>query len=162
LEWWIYFLFPGLVLAWRRFGAAATTFVSIAFSVALSVLCLHKFGGTFSLQYIGLFVLGMVACEIVYTRHAALQQMRDWLPWGLLTGFLGAGLALAVNGKIPHLDQMYRSDLLAGVAALCLLVTLNLRPDALVSRILSHRLPVFLGSFAYSIYLIHAPLIQVI
>lgn len=162
LEWWIYFLFPALVFAWKRFGVGITLVLSFALTLALCTICVHKYGQTFTLQYIALFVMGMLGCEIVYTQNPALQQIRDRLPWEPMTVLAAGVFALAVTGNIPHLTQLERSDVLAGFCAMCLLVLLSIRSKNLLRRILSRKPMMFLGSFAYSLYLIHAPLIQVI
>jgi len=52
-------------------------------------------------------------------------------------------------------------DFLASLGVLSLLVAAS-RPHVLLHRLLSWRPLVFLGTFAYSVYLIHAPLLQVI
>lgn len=162
LEWWIYFLFPALIFVWKRFGIKFALVLSFAFTFALCTACLHKYGQTFSLQYIALFVMGVFGCEIVYTKNAALQKIRSRLPWELVTGLAAGVFVLAAAGKIPCLTQTERSDVLAGFCAMCLLVTLSLRPKNSLGRFLSLKPLLFLGSFAYSLYLIHAPLIQVI
>lgn len=162
LEWWIYFLFPALVVAWRRFGAGVTTTATFAFSYLLVFACLHKFHNSFTLQYIGLFALGMLGAEISQTQNARLKDLRDRLPWGLVTSAAVVAALLAIKGKIPHLEVVERFDGVAGIAIMCILVTMSLRPSSVLTRTLSARPIVFLGSFAYSIYLIHAPLLQVI
>ena len=161
LEWWMYFLFPLLVWAWKKLGAGPTTGLAIAGSYALCAVCHRQFQDSFTLQYVALFALGMLGCEIVCTRRSVLRQMRDRLPWGVMTWITGALAALAMNGEVPHFSAVPRTDALVGLWALCLLVTLGLNPANLIGRTLSRRPFAFVGSFSYSVYLIHAPLIQV-
>ena len=161
LEWWIYFLFPPLVLSWKRLGPGVTTLLALAGSFLLCRICLHEFHQSFTLQYIALFTFGMLGAEIVHGRHQTLSLLRDRLPWGLLT-WLAAGLAvLALHQKVSHFHEAENSDLLVGLWAMCLLIFFGLRAGSLLGCGLSQKPMLFLGSFAYSIYLIHAPLIQV-
>lgn len=160
LEWWIYFLFPPLVLVWKRLGPGVTTLLALVGSYFLCRICLHEFNQSFTLQYIALFTFGMLGAEIVHGRHQTFSLLRDRLPWGTIT-WLAAGLAVfALHQKVPHFHESEKSDLLVGLWAMCLLVTFGLRAGSLMGRGLSQKPMLFLGSFAYSIYLIHAPLIQ--
>jgi peptidoglycan/LPS O-acetylase OafA/YrhL len=162
LEWWIYFLFPALVLAWNRFGGGVTTAFSVAGTWLLCRTLDHFLAQSFTLQYIALFVFGMLGAEIVHGHRTPLRFLRDRLPWEAVT-WIAAGLALlAFQGKIPYFVLTERSDLLIGFWAMCLLITLGLRPSLRLARTLSQKSAVFLGSFAYSIYLIHPPLVQLI
>lgn len=52
-------------------------------------------------------------------------------------------------------------DEFAGVWAMCLLIAISKHEQSLLSRWLSFKPLVWLGTFAYSIYLVHAPLLQV-
>ena len=94
LEWWIYFLFPGLVLAWKRFGAGITTTVSVVGAYILWWGFNREFHDTFSVNFIALFVLGMLGCELAHTRTPAIRALRDRLPWGVVAG---ASLVFAVR-----------------------------------------------------------------
>jgi peptidoglycan/LPS O-acetylase OafA/YrhL len=85
-------------------------------------------------------------------------------PWALL---VPAGLAgVVVVSKVPlrngELLQPYQCDYVVGFWASALLVYLATRPQSALHRLLSRQPLVWLGGFAYSIYLMHAPLIQVV
>ncbi len=162
LEWWIYFLFPVLVLSWKRLGPLLTTVLAAAFSMALALKCLHHFGNSFTLQYIALFVFGMLGAELARTTRPRLLRIQERLPWGLLTIILTAATLLAINGKLPHIVGQEREDFVVGLWATSLLVLLALRPASSACRAFSQKPFVALGTFGYSLYLIHAPLIQVI
>lgn len=162
LEWWIYFLFPPLVLAWKRLGGGAVTAFCIVASSLLGSACSARFHSSFTLQYIALFAFGMLGAEIVYGHGHAALFCRNRLPWGLIACSMTVLAWFAATGKVPHFGLGERSDFLVGLWAMCLIVTLGLRPSSLLGRALSQQGIVFLGSFAYSIYLIHAPLIQVL
>lgn len=162
LEWWIYFLFPPLVWAWKRLGVIPTTLMACIASYALCHICVHRFGQPFSLQYIALFVAGMLACEIVHGHSSFLSRLQGRIPWGIITLIMTAIAVLAITKHIPHFTKEYKSDAIVGVWALCLLTYLGIRLDNPLRRILSYKTTVFFGSFGYSIYLIHAPLIHIV
>ena len=60
IEWRIYFLFPLLVLSWRRLGAEVTVAIALAASCVLYVLCFVSIHVTLGAHYVGLFSLGML------------------------------------------------------------------------------------------------------
>jgi peptidoglycan/LPS O-acetylase OafA/YrhL len=53
-------------------------------------------------------------------------------------------------------------DFLAGIATSCLLIRACCEPANPIGRLLALRPIVWVGTFSYSLYLIHAPLLQVI
>lgn len=162
LEWWIYFLFPPLVWAWKRFGAGRTTAASVTASFVLWQVCIYKFHEAFSLHYIAMFVLGMLGCELAYSARPVARLFRDRCPWKAIAWTAAGLLLLASSGAVRQFSSDHVVELLVGLLTLCLLVTMSTRPDSLAKRALSYRPLIFLGSFAYSLYLVHAPLIAVI
>ena len=161
LEWWIYFLFPGLVWAWK-FGAGRTALGTVLGTGLLCGICSHVFHDIFTLHYIALFVFGMLGSEIAGAHQPAIRSLRDRFPWGALFSAFAGLAALTMTGKIHHFSSGYLTDLLVGLAAMCLLIVMSIRPSNPISRGLSPKFLVFVGSFSYSLYLVHAPLIQVI
>ncbi len=162
LEWWFYLLFPALVVAWKRLGPGVTTAAIFAASALASGACRHALYNGFSLHFGVLFALGMLGAELAYTRRAALSALRDRLPWGGLTCLAAGLLLLSLTGHIRHFSSNEMADLLVGLFAVSLLVTLATRPGTPARRVLSCRPLVFVGMFAYSIYLVHAPLVQIL
>lgn len=162
LEWWIYFLFPGLVWAWKQLGIGKTVLLSVAATFLLCQACARFFHDNFTLYYITLFVFGMLGAEIAHGRQTAVTAVRERLRWDAVTWGAVVLTALAMTGKIRHFSSGDLVDLLVGLVAACLLVTISLRQTNLIGRVLSRNSMMFVGSFAYSIYLVHAPLIQVV
>ena len=162
LEWWIYFLFPLLVWAWKRLGAAKTTVISVTASFAVWQACIYKFHEAFSLHYIAMFVLGMLGCELTYSARPAARLFRDRFPWNGVAWAAAGLLLLASSGAVKRFSSDHVVELLVGLLTVCLLVTMGTRQESLIKRVLSHKGWVFVGSFAYSLYLIHAPLIAAI
>ncbi len=162
LEWWIYFLFPSLVWAWKQFGVGKTILLAVTATFLLCQACGHFFHDNFTLYYIDLFVFGMLGAEIAYTSQTAIRALRDRLRWDALTIAVLLLTALAMTGRVPHFSSTNVVDSLVGLSTVCLLVTISLRPASLVRRGLSYKPMMFVGSFAYSIYLVHAPLLQIL
>ncbi len=164
VEWHIYFLVPLLVLAWRRFGAAATVGGAMVLGYGLR----FGFEGTRITrahpQFLGMFALGMLAAYVVRSPEARYVRLRDKLPWGL---FAALGLLVAVG--LTHLWGVAASEGLfhlldapVGVMSASLLILVGRKPRSLLGRAFDWPPLVALGTFSYSFYLIHAPLLQVI
>ena len=168
VEWRIYFCFPLLVLCWRRFGPWATTAAALALSgLLVFAFFFLPFVSRFnsqqngvSPQFLGLFVLGMLAAGISFSAHPALSRLRERLPWGGLTAAAFAALVAANAALPPALGSRPAWDSCAGVFAACLLIAAS-RPGVWQAA-LSSRPLVSVGSFAYSLYLIHFPIVQMV
>jgi len=163
VEWQIYFLFPLFLLFRRRIGAAATAVgaaigVWIVYIAATQVSAVH---GLLNLspQFAALFVFGIVAAGVV-SRPADPDRRR--VPWGWMSLGLTAVLLVGINlaGTQRVTDDFYLVDIAVGVAVafgLASLVRGGLARQALETKPI-----VTTGTFSYSIYLIHAPIIFVV
>lgn len=56
----------------------------------------------------------------------------------------------------------YLQDGVVGLWTMCLLIMISVKKKGWVYNALSYKPLAFLGTFAYSVYLIHAPLLQVL
>ncbi len=159
VEWRIYFLFPLLVISWRHLGPLLTTIVALVLSYYLYAAIGHSIANSLHAHYIGLFALGMLAttitCEDGFLRH---------LPWAAITVLLLAVVALVTSAPLWRGEVMpvHLRDYIVGLWSMSLLIMISKSPDGLLNRFLSIRPLVFTGTFAYSIYLVHAPLIQLL
>ena len=169
VEWQIYFLFPLLVLAWQKSNGAKVTALAVVggYLAAFTVYHVHILswlqGMTF--QYVGLFALGMFAAAVSYSRSEALVSLRQRLPWGSLTLCGAAVIILCCNvlGRSGVGQHQPLVDILAGISAVCLLIYSSAKhPRNIVRHLLDRKLLVTIGTFAYSVYLVHAPLIQLV
>ncbi|HLK60057.1 MAG TPA: acyltransferase, partial [Chthonomonadaceae bacterium] len=163
VEWHIYFLFPLLVLLWRRYGgiraAAVTTLLSyIAGVVAVRTAFLEGM----HFQYIGLFALGMLGATVAFSPQETWSERRERLPWaGVAASALLLALVCGVVWRHVHGITIY-VDPLIGVSASALMIALSRPGPNLLRRIMEWKPLVFVGGFSYSLYLIHAPLLQVV
>ena len=163
VEWQIYFIVPLLVLAWRRFGA--TTVVLGALLVGYGLR--FGFDGTRLVrahpQYLGMFALGMLAAHVARSTEPRFVRMRAGVPWSVLAACallitIGLGSYWGIGASEGRFHLL---DLPIGVMAASALAAAGASESNLLSRIFSWPPLVLLGTFSYSLYLIHAPLLQV-
>ena len=183
-EWQIYFLFPLLLLPARRLlGLGASVAVAFAVGFGLLAFFFNRFSGV-SPHFLGLFALGMAAADINFSPKPRLAALRERLPWGgLALAFLLVLCVLSLRHSAWPLFVAVK-DVLVGASTACLLVSctrfLTRRHAAntpasdlstddlpaavrspLVLRVLESRAAVTLGTFSYSLYLVHAPVLAV-
>ena len=171
VEWRIYFVFPLLLFAWRRFGPLATTMIAILTSYGLLDLLSHSalnynpnaMVGIMP-QYLGLFALGMLGAALCHPTNPTLSKIRQRVPWmALMYGSLALVFILC-KAKIYHGSHVpiAFSDLIVGIWAMSLLIAVSINGKGHIRRFLSWKPLAFVGTYAYSIYLIHGPLQQII
>lgn len=167
VEWRIYFLFPLFVLLWRKAGAAVTTFVVVASSYVLVRWLNFDWlnTGTYGLcpQFIGLFALGMFGASIGYSNAPQMVRLRQLVPWGTLA--LATLVAVLIarevklwRGSVPW----YLRDYILGIFCMSLLIFVAAKPNSTLHRLLAWKPVALLGTFGYSLYLIHSPFLQII
>jgi peptidoglycan/LPS O-acetylase OafA/YrhL len=154
LEWQLYLLFPVMVWAFLRVGAAATLGATLFIAAAIRATyhqlplplgaVLHD--GPFS--YLEIFAVGMLAAALAI-------QGRTLLPKWALALVVLAGLAVLRLGSGNGLVHD-----LATAAAFFAVLQLASDPAGCVTRVLSAPWLVRIGLFSYSIYLVHAPLLH--
>ncbi len=172
VEWRIYFVFPLLLALRRRWGsltvAAAATALSYLIIFAArhtgvsSVLSLET--GGISPQLLGLFAIGILGADIAYGRTPVLPLLRRPLYALALLAVTTVIMVVIPRAKVVNhaaLPIEY-ADFFVGLWALSLLVVAAGAETNWLNRLLSWRPLVFIGTFAYSIYLVHAPLIQLL
>lgn len=179
-EWQIYFLFPLFLLPmWRRFGSSAT--IATAFGSTLALFWVTHHGEGASPWFLGLFAMGMAGAAFSSEQNQELYSRQHRVPWGALAAGLFAGFALLqcacwfpwlhgiTQGKTDWLrPYQWGVDALVGAATVCLIIYCH-RANAceegrrsFVLRLLEWPCLVELGTFSYSLYLIHDPLLAAI
>jgi len=160
----LYLLFPLLLLLVRRRGAIAMVAAVTAVVAAVGIVGPHVAGiDTFVIQsapdLAALFAVGVLAGGIVI----ASERRRSW-PWAWIALAVGAPVlaAIAWQGSVWTLDHLYWVDLALGPAIGCLLAAVATRDPAQAVPLLDTRPLRRLGSFSYSLYLTHAPIVVVV
>lgn len=175
-EWDLYLLFPILfVPLWKKFGSAALLGCASVITVAL-VFCgdrvtrMHPW-------YIFLFACGMAGSVVAGSADEASTRLRRSVPWGSLSLALFGGsmldwILLLWRGRdllsyMPPVWWLYCvNETVLGLAILCAILywsriqetrTREAWPGSL--RFFHHRWVKWVGSFSYSHYLIHFPVV---
>jgi peptidoglycan/LPS O-acetylase OafA/YrhL len=166
VEWKIYFLFPVLLALRSRFGAAKMAAIALGTGYAAWLVCeraqiLNPSPWGSSFYYLGLFALGMFAAEIAEGAvRAPSPAQRHWR-----VAFIALSVLLYLVGKRWHGTPipLQVQSFFAGTWATALLVSLRLGLfPAWFASIFTNRASVALGRIAYSSYLVHAPVLQLV
>ncbi|MBV8298085.1 MAG: acyltransferase [Candidatus Eremiobacteraeota bacterium] len=162
LECQIYVVFALLLIpVWRRFGIAAQLAVALVLGFVPHFAFQHvsrAFDWTVP-WLLGLFAMGVVAAAIC--ARPALPR----LPWNALTALAAVVAVIAI---VPFRDGvtldfwLWPGDLALGATLALFFVAAHRNARILPARLLSARPVVFLGTFSYSLYLIHAPLVDLV
>ena len=172
VEWWIYFLFPLILIAWRRWGAITTTvavsLTSYAIAIVVSFESVRRvfpfYVGNTTTEYVALFTMGALGAAIAFGRDATLLPLRDKVRWSwiALSCFVFVGIIGVVLGQQRLVSLFLYLDLVVGIGAMALLVAgvthKATSPSRFVFSFLSSPPLVWVGAFSYSLYLIHYPL----
>lgn len=182
VEWQIYFMFPLILLpVWRRFGMTAATVLVFALGIS-SYYTRSNIVGAWPWMG-GLFALGAIGALISAGEGFPEHRWCDRFPWGKIT--LGLSLAVVVwsflqRDRWQHLRAIHflrqetwgsewPMDIVVGLTVMCLLISLYKStiasksvPRPLLLKLLSMPKVVGLGLFSYSLYLIHAPTLELL
>src|ERR1700729_630181 len=160
----LYLAFPLLLLLVRRWSGLVMVGVVALIVVAVGIVGPHVAHlNVFVLQsppdLAALFAVGVLTAGIV----GASTARRSW-PWPKLA--LAAIVPVLVliwwRGSVWTLDHIYWVDLSLGPAIACLLAALATGRPAGLLRVLDTRPIRSLGSFSYSLYLTHAPIVAIV
>jgi peptidoglycan/LPS O-acetylase OafA/YrhL len=164
VEWQIYFIVPLLVLAWKKYGATAVVVGSLGLGFALRFGFADTRLARAHPQFLGMFALGMLAAHIVRSPEVRFIRLREGVPWAAL-----AALAFAVTvgltrwwGISSAENRFHLLDMPVGIMTASALAAAARQGPNLLARVFSWPPLVAIGTFSYSLYLIHAPLLQVL
>lgn len=166
VEWQIYFIFPLLLLpVWKRFGSAAAVAVGFALGMALEE-GLHQRLHEASPWFIGSFALGMAAASVCFSRRKSEVVLRERAPWGVLSLVCALGIAVVVRRQGWAYGQTWPIDIGISLCAALFLVYCTrlaaaqpLQKRSWWLRLLEARGSQHLGTFSYSLYLTHFPIL---
>lgn len=156
LEWQIYFYFPLMLWCWRKIGPMGTVVGVLVLSKVAEVVFDEFVEVQSSISFTGFFALGMFACYASYSTEEASAKFRKvW--WGWIAAIFGLMfLVLLPREHRPGIELVF------ACFAASSLIFLSLNPAGWLHRALDFKPLVFVGGFSYSLYLIHAPLLQMI
>ena len=157
----LYLVFPLLLLLLRRAGSlvmlATVTVPVVAIGLLAPTMPLVDMLTRLTPQFAVLFAVGVVAAGVVTsgTRRR---------PWHWLAGLAALPVLVTVvlQGSVWTLERYFWIDLALGPAIALLLAAVTTGRPAVLLRLLNTRPMRSLGSFSYSLYLIHAPIVVVI
>lgn len=161
VEWHIYFLFPLVLLCFRRYGIRV-----VLPATAVLVIGQHVIGQAvpavgifdrFTPAYLLLFVAGVSAAWLSQRG----KGQRSAAP-GALTLSLCAAAFIAFSGSENTVRHYFWLDLMVGAATAGLFTAFAQGKIRWLTSLLSFRPLAFLGSFAFSLYLVHAPVLAMI
>lgn len=158
LEWKLYFLFPALVAACYKFGPIKTALAASLVGYA-GVVALH---GTpyndFPIHFVGLFAIGIAAAILLFSRRPEWQALcqspvMTWICVSCVFIVLGASYTHYLRG-------LFYLDIFVALITVTILMRTSMGRWRSLRKMLESRPVAFVGSFSYSLYLVHAPLIQ--
>lgn len=171
----IYVLFPILLFLWRRTDRVITLLIVVLLSILINLASTTILEQRFSISnelagvfpYLILFTFGMLAADIAKSdQNITLSQIRKDIPWGVVTSILLIPSFIA--GQLFEQGRLSMNivDIVIGVTCASLMITLSKASNEgsrsiFLVKILAAKPIAFCGMFAYSIYLIHAPFLQI-
>lgn len=162
VEYQIYFFFPLLVVLWKRIGAGRTSALTMLLTYSFYIKFHHMAHGWMAPHYLGLFTLGMYGANVAYGEEERWERLREKRFWHPLAYALWAIVLLININPMIGLQYSYLVDLIAGPASMCLLVAASKTGANRLRDLLSRPKLVFIGTFSYSVYLLHDPLLRVV
>ena len=165
VEWHIYFVFPLLLILWRRLGLVKTLVVAVFVSVVVSMLVENFWfwKTNLFLHYIGLFAMGMAASAAAFKESSRAFCLARRIPWGIATPATTLLICALTYYCISHswIPTPIMDPIVGAWSALIILhVVLN--EGGALRRVLDWKPLVFIGTFSYSLYLVHYPLLQLV
>jgi peptidoglycan/LPS O-acetylase OafA/YrhL len=157
VEMQFYLLFPAVVLCFRRslLGGLLASLTVTASAIAIK----HSLGTPLDWQLFVMFSLGISGATVAYSGEPAAKALKRVLPFGVL-GSVGliVGVPLLAVAVDPFISQ---TIIIASLVAWMVEDTRGGHLHRLLI-IFSNRFLGGVGLFAYSLYLVHEPLEQVI
>jgi peptidoglycan/LPS O-acetylase OafA/YrhL len=160
VEWQIYFLFPLLLVLWIRIGPGRATVITMASSLAVLYLLLarHHYLKYACPQFVGFFAVGALAAGIAFGQDSYWMRLRNRVDWRRVVAAFAAPTVVVCLWKGPWHHPGWLIDPLVALLAASLLALGSIEPLGSLRKLLRIRSLPWIGTFSYSIYLIHAPL----
>jgi peptidoglycan/LPS O-acetylase OafA/YrhL len=159
----LYLTFPLLLVLLRRYGAAVMLAAVTVPVAAIGLLSAHvSLVDTLmrlTPQFAPLFAIGLLAAGIVRAGDRIRQLPLGWLAGLAVTPVVAV---IAVRGSVWTVGHFFWVDLAAAPAIALLLAAVATERPAPLVWLLDTRPVRSLGSFSYSLYLVHAPIVLVV
>ncbi len=162
VEFLIYLWFPGLVLLWQRIGPTWATALYVGLGYLLWAVLLKTPLAPMTMQYLGAFALGALAASIAYAPTQNWCALKVRIPWiivaaGLVT-FVLTAIGSIGRGNVESWMPLF--DLLIALAAAAIIIRASDRMPTHTQWFLAQPALVWLGSFSFSLYMVHFPLVD--
>lgn len=172
-EWQIYFIFPALLLpVYRYFGVLGMVVTAFAVGVGPHYIWPKWPEWTVCPWFLWLFALGMAGAVINFSAHPSITNWKNRLPWGVLSAIVWISVIVKVIPwpiNVTVFGVSKSLSCMVGVAAVFLIIyctnSLN-RSEAKrlpgILQLLETPYAVKLGTFSFSLYLTHAPIVVLV
>ncbi|WP_201978165.1 acyltransferase family protein [Hymenobacter rubidus] len=173
VEWRIYFLFPAIIWSIRSYGLITTMIFAAIFS-SLFLFLLKKNAEFYlgitgiSPHYLLLFGTGVIGAQISYSSLKNINNFRNNTSWrSLIAGLVLFTLIADWRTEWEPFENWLLGtnfvflDILIGLCTSCLLINFSIGNFRLLMKILSSQVISKIGIFAYSIYLVHVPILEI-
>jgi len=166
VEWRWYFVLPVLIWLWKRIGGAGVLLCLIPISLVSIFVYMPshqehlKFLVSTLPTFLPLFGLGIWAASLASGQEKSPweRQVIRWAPFGVIATFFIVIAFAPLN--IPPFNSRWFLLRLVTWGPLCFLLVLAATQDGRIHRFLSWRPLVWVGTFSYSLYLTHEPLLS--
>ncbi len=159
----LYLLFPALVWLRFRLGAVWATLALVAVSMAAFQIWHDVLPWSTCVHYVGLLAIGMLVAEIVFSPDARWAPVKGHDAWGPLSATALISLSVISTVRFDDIMAWERlvgwADLLVGILTAGALVVAAKSAANPLRRVLEWKPLVSVGTFSYSLYLIHGPLL---
>jgi peptidoglycan/LPS O-acetylase OafA/YrhL len=158
LEWKLYFLFPVLVAACYKLGPIKTALAATLAGYAGVVLLHGTSYKDFPIHFVGLFAIGIAAAILLFSRRSEWQALCQS---PVVTWICVACVFIVLGASYTHyLRGLFILDVFVALITVTALMRTSMGRWRPLRKALESRPLAFVGSFSYSLYLIHAPLVQ--
>lgn len=161
VEWHIYFLFPALLWSFRRFGALPTAIATVVIVISQYLLASQLPAAAlfdrFTPQFLLLFVFGMVAA--VFSGRPSYSDYAAMLLLIIMPAF---AVGASILGSPTIVANYFMVDIVFGLAVMGGFLAIASGKLRALRAALSWRPLVTLGEFAFSLYLVHAPILSLV
>ncbi len=158
----LYLIFPFLIHLWNRLGPLLAALTASIIGYGAYFLLRDTTLRGITPHYLALFAIGMLGASIVFSNSEATKKLRQQFPWRatLLIGAISTGIfCYYLDWEKALGPYVYLSDLLFGLTTAFLLIFASTESSLSVRRFLSLPVMIKIGAIAYSIYLVHLPIV---